>query len=131
MSTIRERSGKFLGDLHKNAGYGRVVCNDDLVKFAESERALQRQECAEAVRLWLTDDDAGIEMGAWWDELNKSILAAGTEPQNPFGCQCGWERERERPDAQWMFWLRHKGGIHLDHQCDHCPKCGKAKRRRS
>jgi hypothetical protein len=130
MSTIRERAYAY-ADRCPIPGTSRDALVLRLYVHAENERELQRQECAEAVRLWLTDDDAGIEMGAWWDELNKSILAAGTEPQNPFGCQCGWERERERPDAQWMFWLRHKGGIHLDHQCDHCPKCGKAKRRRS
>jgi hypothetical protein len=89
------------------------------IQFAENERILQKQECAEAVR----------RMGYGGTAVHAAVLAAGTDkPQNPFGCQCGWERERERPDALWMFWLRHKGGIHLDHQCDCCPKCG-AKRR--
>lgn len=116
MSTIRERAEKAWdskGDIFWN-----------MVKFATAERALQRQECAEAVRLWLIGDDVGIEMGAWFDELRTAILAAGTEPTNPFGCACGWKL-----DKHFNRWVLSTGSVYFySTSCDYCPKCG-AKRR--
>lgn len=96
-----------------------------VVEFATAERELQRQECADAAEKWWDGDGTGRAVGEWWEELRKEILSAGTEPTNPYGCECGWKLDRH-----FNRWVLSTESVYIySTSCDYCPKCGKAKRR--
>jgi hypothetical protein len=116
MSTLRERAVR-IKETNEHGYYERDI--DDMIEFAESERALQRQECAEAYRNKSKEFEFVVVI-----DIANAIMSAGANPTNPYGCRCEWKRDDHH--NRHVLW---RGEVYFySTSCDFCPSCGKAKR---
>ena len=117
--SIRERANEFARK-RATSMIGTVITVDHLAEFAESERELQRQECAEAYRNKSKEFEFVVVI-----DIANAIMSAGANPTNPYGCRCEWKRDDHC--NRHILW---RGEVYFySTSCDFCPSCGKAKRR--